>query len=165
MSVPDEKLKEIKTMVKNWTHKTTCTKNQLQSLLGSLLYISKCVKNARFFLNRLLQTLRDSNKEKIISLDENFHRDIQWFKKFLTKFNGKTYFVKEKVHGMVHLDACLTGMGAIHKNGVYQLDLPKNWQNKNIATLEMLNVLVAIRLWSKIWKNKTLKKFCVIMQQ
>ena len=160
MSVPDQKLEEIKIMVKNWTHKTTCTKNQLQSLLGSLLYISKCVKNARFFLNRLLETLRGSKKEKIITLDKNFHRDIQWFKKFVEKFNGKTYFVKDKVHGLVHLDACLTGMGAIHNNEVYQLDLPENWKNKNIATLEMLNVLVAIRLWSKNWENKTLKIFC-----
>ena len=108
-------------MVKNWSHKTTCTKNQLQSLLGSWLYTNKCVKNARFFLNRLLQTLRDSNKAKIISLNDNFHRDIQWFRKFLTKFNGKMYFVKEKVHGMVRLDVCLTGMGAIYKNEVYQI--------------------------------------------
>ena len=61
---------------------------------------------------------------------------------------------------MVHLDACLTGMGAIHNNEIYQLDLPENWKNKNIATLEILNVLVAIRLWSKIWKNQTLKFFC-----
>ena len=36
------------------------TKSELQSLLGLLLYITKCVKPARFFLNRMLQLLRDN---------------------------------------------------------------------------------------------------------
>ena len=66
MSIPPEKLGQIKNLIKNWDFKTSCTKNQLQSLLGSLLYISKCVKYSKFFLNRLLQTLRDHSKEKII---------------------------------------------------------------------------------------------------
>ena len=49
MSVPPKKLSQIKEIVKNWHFKNACKKNQLQSLLGSLLYISKCVKYSRFF--------------------------------------------------------------------------------------------------------------------
>ena len=54
MSVPTDKLAQIKNLIANWDHKNFCSKNQLQSLLGSLLYISKCVKYSRFFLNRML---------------------------------------------------------------------------------------------------------------
>ena len=55
MSVPPEKLHNVLELCHQWQNKTTCTKQQLQSLLGSLLYISKCVKPARAFLNRMLQ--------------------------------------------------------------------------------------------------------------
>ena len=53
ISIPDEKLKEIVDLCKNWGTKNTCTKIQLQSLLGSLLYITKCVRPAQFFLNQI----------------------------------------------------------------------------------------------------------------
>ena len=49
ISILPEKLQEIIALCNNWQHKTTCTKTNLQSLLGSLLYVSKCVKPARFF--------------------------------------------------------------------------------------------------------------------
>ena len=49
ISIPDEKLKEIVEICQVWRSKRTCTKTQLQSLLGSLLYITKCVRPARFF--------------------------------------------------------------------------------------------------------------------
>ena len=58
VSVPQDKLKNIQNMCKMWHNKTKCTKKELQSLLGSLLYISKCVRSARCFLNRMLDTLR-----------------------------------------------------------------------------------------------------------
>ena len=55
ISIPDKKLCEIIDMCQSWKDKVTCTKQQLQSLLGSLLYITKCVHPARYFLNRMLQ--------------------------------------------------------------------------------------------------------------
>ena len=50
ISVPPEKLQDIRHICKSWVHRKTCTKNQYQSLLGSLLYITKYIKPARFFL-------------------------------------------------------------------------------------------------------------------
>ena len=49
ISIPGLKLQEIINTCKNWASKTYCSKNELQSLLGLLLYITKCVKPARFF--------------------------------------------------------------------------------------------------------------------
>ena len=39
LSIPQEKFAQIKVKVENWAHKNKCTKRQLQSLLGLLLYI------------------------------------------------------------------------------------------------------------------------------
>ena len=55
ISIPPEKLKEIVVLCKDWASKTYCSKKDLQSLIGSLLYITKCV--ARSFLNRMLHLL------------------------------------------------------------------------------------------------------------
>ena len=49
ISIPSQKLQDIVNMCRNWLNKTYCSKNQLQSLLGNLLYITKCVKPARIF--------------------------------------------------------------------------------------------------------------------
>ena len=61
VAIPPEKLQDIKNMVKQWKGKKYCTKRELQSLLGTLLYIHKCVKSARCFLNRMLETLRKAS--------------------------------------------------------------------------------------------------------
>ena len=50
ISIPPDKLSEIVKVCHEWSDKIIVNnKNQLQSLLGLLLYISKCVKPARYF--------------------------------------------------------------------------------------------------------------------
>ena len=49
VSIPQEKLSEITQLCKEWTTKTYCGKRDPQSLLGLLLYVSKCVKHSSFF--------------------------------------------------------------------------------------------------------------------
>ena len=55
MSIPDNKLQEICEVCDEWSDKRVVNQNELQPLLGLLLYIAKCVKPARYFLNRMLQ--------------------------------------------------------------------------------------------------------------
>ena len=92
VSVPPEKLVQIQQLCRTWIHKYQCTKKELQSLLGSLLYISKCVKNSRFFLNRMLALLRANTTSKVITLDSDFKKDLNWFNQFLSTFNGISFF-------------------------------------------------------------------------
>ena len=68
VSIPPEKLRQINDMVKEWLTKETCTKRQLQSLLGLLLYVHKCVKPARAFLNHMLALLRAGHANQKIYL-------------------------------------------------------------------------------------------------
>ena len=111
ISIPLEKLQKITHMCKSWTNKTTCTKNNLQSLLGSLLYVSKCVKPARVFLNRMLQVLRNRAHKSIITLPPPLFIDLQWFKTFLTQYNGVTMYEVRPIAAEIFLDASLTGLG------------------------------------------------------
>ena len=53
-----------------WAHRDTCSKHDLQSLLGQLLYITKCV------LNRMLDLLRALDKQELIHLP--FKQNLNW---------------------------------------------------------------------------------------
>ena len=160
LAIPDEKLAEIKQLCEQWVHKKNCTKNQLQSLLGSLLYITRCVRPARNFLNRMLQTLRDNVHTNFIVLSHHFFQDLNWFRGFLHQFNGVTFYDNKLIHHEVNLDASLNGLGACFGNKVYALPLPVGFMNLHITQLEMLNVVVALKVWANIWANKRIKISC-----
>ena len=150
ISIPPEKLQEIKNMCNTWKDKKSCTKTQLQSLLGSLLYISKCVRPARSFLNRMLQLLRNNTQATSFPLTYSFHQDLNWFLTFLHQYNGVTYFDHKKVDFEVHLDASLTGFGAKFGPMVYALPLGQQFAHLYITQLEMLNIIVALKVWSNV---------------
>ena len=92
ISIPEEKLCQICDTVSEWKNKKYCTKCQLQSLLGHLLYIHKCVRPARYFLNRMLHILREYHGQNRIHLNPEFHRDLRWFERFLPLYNGVSLY-------------------------------------------------------------------------
>ena len=49
----------VNQVMRHWLNKDIVSKHQLQSILGLLFYIHKCVKPACVFLNRMLDLLRD----------------------------------------------------------------------------------------------------------
>ena len=160
VAVPQEKLANIQTVCTQWVGRQTCTKKELQSLLGSLLYISKCVHSSRIFLNRMLDTLRSHFGKEDILLDQNFHRDLNWFIKFLPYFNGVVFFNHALFRMIIELNACLEGLGAICQNQVYSIKIPKNFENYGIVHLEMLNILVALRVWCHQWATHRILLKC-----
>ena len=64
MSVPADKLKYVLNMWSQWQQKHF---RQLQSLLGSLLHVSKCVKPAHTFVNWMLTVQNYGQKKNFFS--------------------------------------------------------------------------------------------------
>ena len=58
LSLPPGKLVEVQKLVKSWLAKTSCSRTELQSLIGSLMFASKCVPAGRLFTRRRLRLLR-----------------------------------------------------------------------------------------------------------
>ena len=147
-------------MCKNWATKTYCSKNQLQSLLGSLLYITKCVKPDRIFLNRILQLLRENIDNTKIILTTEFLKDLAWFNTFLSHYNGVTYYDQKFSRIPIHLDACLTGLGGHFGSMVYSLPIPLGFMKYIIIHLEILNIVVAAKIWASHSSNQKIHIFC-----
>ena len=154
VSIPDEKLMQVKEVVNTWSSKAYCTKRQLQSLVGLLLYIHKCVGPARYFVNRMLEVLRNAQNPSKILLTDDFMRDLSWFKKILDQYNGTSLFDHRPVECVIELDACLTGLGGCWKNFVYHLAIPLGYNSMGIVHLEMINILVALKLFKNMWSGK-----------
>ena len=110
LSIPQEKLLEVLDLCRLFINKKFISKKQLQSLLGKLLFVHRCVVPARIFVNRLLNNLRRCENRIAIAMD--MKQDLDWFVKFLTKFNGIVMFQNVRHTFQVYVDASLSGMRA-----------------------------------------------------
>ena len=162
LSIDPSKLAQIHEECLSVKGKKFLTKKAYQSLLGKLLYIQKCVKPSRIFVNRILALFRTFKGPKI-ALTQEFHQDLDWFAHFLPHFNGITCLNKAPVDSSqeLYLDACLTGMGAVWRNRVYATPIYEipGFQFA-IAHLEMLNLVIALKIWGKFWRHSAITFFC-----
>ena len=76
MYIPAEKLAVIKSICSEWSSKQICTKKELQSLFDLLLYVAKCIKYARYFLNRMLMLLSENTHCSRIRLTEDLKKTL-----------------------------------------------------------------------------------------
>ena len=160
IAIPDDKLRQIVDVVNDWEAKNYCSKRQLQSLLGHLLYVHKCVKPSRIFLHRMLELLRKNYDKNSITLTHEFKRDLRWFQRFLATYNGVSFFHHRVADGILQLDACMTGLGGTWGRFVYHLPLENHLKNLGIVHLEMINILVALRIFAPSWHQKAILVRC-----
>ena len=162
ITIPDIKLQEIQQICKIWKNKKMASKKQLQSLIGKLLYIHKCVHPARLFVNRMLAVLRNAPVSGLFPLPGMFYKDIAWFNKFLAEFNGIVKIHRNKLQKYnVFVDASLQQVGAIWERQVYSCNIPDRIKNLvSIVQLEAANVMLAARVCGKHWENQEVVIWC-----
>ena len=96
----------------------------------------------------MLELLRQNYDKNSISLTQDFKRDSQ-FHKFLTTYNGISYFDHKKVDEVLELDVCLAGLRGRWGNKVYHLPIVNQFKNLAITQLEMVNILVVVKLFAR----------------
>ena len=92
LSIEPAKLDEILNLCQLSLLRQRFTKREFINLLGKLLYISRCMKGARVFLNRMLAVVRAHHNASSIYPDEGFYQDLLWFVNFVKQFNGVVTF-------------------------------------------------------------------------
>ena len=160
ISIPPDKLHDVTSTVRQWLSRDVASKRDLQSILGLLLYVHKCVKPARIFLNRMLDLLRFAHSRQKVTLTPDFKRDLKWFAKFLPLYNGVSLYDHRPIDVSLELDACLTGLGGRSGNFIYHLPIPLGYRSWTIVHLEMVNILVAVRLFHQQWASKKVLIHC-----
>ena len=163
-SIPASKLKEIQMELRKWARKHSATKNELQSLAGKLLFVAKCSKPARLFINSILANLRAAPESGYIPLSAATLSEIDWFRSLMPLYNGISllYHPPGGSAIAVDLDACLSGVGCRSADRYYMEELPPFIKDLHLSSthLEMFNILVAARLFSPQWSGHTINLGC-----
>ena len=177
MSVPPDKITEIKADIGKWVRRTVVTKKELQSLLGKLFWVAKVVKYARAFMGRLLMQLRsmtDQKDSKKIKLSEESRKDILWWCRYLDEFNGISMIVNDNPipltyaqlldspHDICAGDATPTGGGAWHGKEYWSGPLPHHLQDPKIPIhlKEFWVLIVSAKLWGDTWTGRCIVHYC-----
>ena len=73
-----------------------------------------------------------------------------------------SYFAKSfSPDNALYLDTCLEGVGAVLSGRCYAAPFPKFSDNKlTIVHLEMINIVVALRVWGSLWAHTRIRFHC-----
>ena len=145
ISVPPAKLQEVKGKIVYYSKRRSMSRKQLQSLLGVLLHVAKCVNSARLFVSRLLDSLR-AMKGKYLNINAGMRADLLWFMEFSVSWNGIGIIPKPHPTARTFfVDACGSGVGGTDGQQAYAAQVcPTSDQISNITHLEATNVVVAL---------------------
>ena len=144
ISMPEDKIKDVISKVDSMAMRRSTSKTHLQSLIGLILHVSKCVRPARLFVGRLLETLR-SMKGRFCNVDAHMRADLRWFQEFLSEWNGVSLIPELSPSREILVDACPSGIGGTDGQSIYAGQVaPQDDPAANITELEAANVVVAL---------------------
>ena len=166
LSYTPTRLTEIETLLVSWSTQKSATKSELQSLVGKLSFISKCVQQSRLFLSRilaLLRTLRQNGHHTRLSTE--FCRDIAWWLHFMRTYNGVSIIsslVWTAPDAVFSTETCLSGCGGLTQYQYFHVQFPADVLARfsEIHLLEALAILEALRLWVHLWAGCRIQVFC-----
>jgi hypothetical protein len=166
MSVTQDRLTEISLLIDSWISRKKATKKQLQSLIGKLQFVAKCVRSGRIFISRLLTILPTLKKQHHhFHVNQEFRKDLLWWQRFLVTFNGTTIIPEMawlSPDSQFSTDSSLKSCGGWCGNQYFSRVFPSFIlkEEHHISTLELLTVMVALKSWAVQFQNKRLKIYC-----
>ena len=168
LSVTPDRLSELKELLQHWLHRRgTAKKREIQSLVGKLCFVAKCVRQSRIFLNRILVLLRSAARNHHrIRLTIEFRKDILWWYTFIDRYNGVSLIPQSMAWSnpdyVFASDSCLTGCGGHTSSDYFHSTFPDSIleQELPIHCLEMLAVLLSLRLWAATFSTYRILIYC-----
>lgn len=166
LSVSPDRLSELDGLLHAWLHKRTTTKKALQSLVGKSIFVSKCVCQSQIFIARILRLLQSEQfNHHHINLNAEFRKDIYWWCRFLREYNGVSMINTANWSSpgeVFSTDACLRGCGGTSACQYFHAEFPEFIlaQGLDIDCLKLLTIVVALKLWSHLWRGLRLTVRC-----
>ena len=157
LQLPAEKLHKLQALLSSWCARKSCTKKELESLLGHLSHAATVVRPGRTFLRKLFSLLHSTKAPyHLVRLGAGARADLAWWKCFLQSWSGSSFFPLPNASHNVYSDASGTyGCGAVVDSlGYFQLEWPLGWEEIDISVKELVPVVVAAALWGGLWRGK-----------
>ena len=157
MHISADKVHESANLCVQFLGKANVTHKYMEKLMGKIFHAIKCCEGARRFTSRLLQLMSVTSHTASAPISQQARLDAAWLAAFLPGFNGTTLIKNTVADYTVEVDSCLTGGGGLCSGtGYFSLDYPVYITkcHFSIASLECLNLLIAVRLWITDWAGK-----------
>ena len=164
--LPADKFARIVALLRTWSTKRTCHRQELESLIGHLHHACKVVRPGRTFLRRMIDLLtRFRNRSHPIRLNLEFRRDLHWWLSFFHAWNGISFFLTPGLAPLPDLfvasDAAgSTGFGAIWRSHWFFGSWSFLPAPQSIAFLELLPIVIAAHLWGAHWSRLQVQFLC-----
>ena len=106
LHLPSVKLVNLKVLLQEWIERKSCTRKELESLLGHLSHAATVIPQGRTFLRSLFSLLSHTFvPHHNVRLNLGARADIKWWATFLTEWNGTSFFPVPTVSTEVTSDA------------------------------------------------------------
>ena len=167
--LPEEKLQKCRNLLTDFLARRSVRLRELQSLIGLLNFTCLVVVPGRAFLRRLLDLTKGVRQPyHHIRLSQSAQLDLALWFKFLSQFNGRSFFlddVWETSHTLqLYTDSSGSmGFGAVFGKHRFSGTWPYSWHSFNIAVLELFPIVVAVHVWGSCMTDKCVI-FSVTMQ-
>lgn len=163
LRIPQSKIQAALSLLRGWISQRHASKRQLQSLLGTLIHISYCVKPGRRFVARIINLIKASHFPA--DLDFEFSLDIRWWLKFMEVYNGVSMIQDSPwslPDAVMSTDACLSGCGGFYQGNYFHTPFPDaiSQAGLDINELELMTLSVALKLWGHNFSRQRLVIAC-----
>lgn len=179
LRLPPGKLEKIQVLLDQVKDVQYISKKLLEKLTGYLAHCALIVKGGRIFCRRLydLYKVMLAKNIKRIRMSSSAKEDILWWSRFALCFNGKAAIANELYPTPMISDSSLKGFGVYLGNdwaiGSWYsadniVDNPccshienppsddqMDWSNINV--LELWPIMIGLRRWYKLFKNKSVR--------
>ena len=167
LRLPSEKLSRLQTLLRKWDSRKTCSRKDLESLIGHLNHACKVVRAGRSFLRRMIDLLHSrqhaSRKPTMIRLNTGFRSDLAWWQTFLTSWNGVSMLPPSSLLPTLEMASNASGnwgCGAWHKDRWFQIPWDDRSQHLPIAVKELIPIIVAGAIWGQAWLGHRVHCHC-----
>ena len=155
-------------VIKSVASRRSCSKKELQSLLGQLYFLTRSVPYGRAFLARGVELLRSFKTKRLWTrLNVSFHKDLHWWLEFLPRWHGQSLIPPRdwppERKKRVYTNASELGDGAFFQGKWIsmtfsrdQLKLAMRDKRLSMPYLELLSIAIAVETWAE-----DLKECCV----
>ena len=164
--LPADKVDRTLRLLQSWSRKSTCTRRELESLIGSLHHACRVVTPGRTFLRRMIDLLCCfRNRHHPIRLNTEFRRDLRWRLSFFREWNGVSFFLSPSVTPLPDLVVSSDASGSRGFGAFWRREwFCSSWfflpSQPSIAFLELVPIVVTAHLWGSAWARLRVQFSC-----
>lgn len=169
--LPEDKLTRITDLLTSFQKRRSVRLVELQSLIGTLQFACKVVVPGRTFLQRVINLTRGvPSRFHHVRLNREFFKDLTMWKAFLTKWNGRSFFLESSATPTPVLDlytdaASSVGFGGFLRGKWFQGRWPPHLLLDRVTGIsiewqELFPIVVACAIWHPFFTGKRLQFWC-----